>query len=192
MLTLGRVTVHPGFWGMLVLAKLIGAGEVLPLAALAALCHEMGHLAALRLAGATVEGISFTGVGVEIRADTRYLPYGKDILCTIAGPAVNLALALILSRVSGDYLFAGANLLQGLFNLLPVPGLDGARALYLLLSWILDPMRADTLCHIVAVCIAAGLCMTALYLVLFCHSGIFLLIAALGVLKNALREECGK
>lgn len=192
MLTLGKITIHPGFWGMLILAKFVGAEGVLPLAALAALCHELGHLVALRLVGATVQGICFTGFGAEIRADTRYLSYGRDILCTAAGPAVNLILALLLARVSGDYLLAGANLLQGLFNLLPVPGLDGARLLHLIISWCLDPIWADRICRVVECSVAAALCIAALYFVLFCGGGLFLLLAALGILKGTLRDECGK
>ena len=64
MLTLGRVSVSPGFWGLLFFSLCIGAGEVLPLVGMAALCHEMGHLVALVLFGAAVEGINFTCFGV--------------------------------------------------------------------------------------------------------------------------------
>ena len=44
-----RLTVTGGFWAMLALALLAGAGDVLPLVLLAALCHELGHLGALTL-----------------------------------------------------------------------------------------------------------------------------------------------
>lgn len=54
-------------------------GGVLPLVLLSALCHELGHLAALRLAGTEVELLRLTAFGAEIRADTRYLPYPKEI-----------------------------------------------------------------------------------------------------------------
>ena len=81
---------------MLLMALVAGAGEVLPLVALSALCHELGHLTALKLVGAKVEQIRLTAFGAEIRADTRYLSYGREIFCTLAGPAVNLFLAVVL------------------------------------------------------------------------------------------------
>ena len=125
----GKLEIGWGFAAMVLLALLAGAGSVLPLVLLSALCHELGHLAALRLAGTEVELLRLTAFGAEIRADTRYLPYPKEILCTLAGPAVNLVLALVFARIAGDYVLAGANLLLGVFNLLPVPSLDGGRAL---------------------------------------------------------------
>ena len=192
MLTLGRVTVTPGFWGLLAFSLCIGAGEIIPLVGMAALCHEMGHLVVLRLFGADVEGISFTGFGVEIQADTRRLSYGKDILCTLAGPAVNLVLALVFARVSKDYLRSGANLLQGMFNLLPVSGLDGSRASHLALSWLLDPMRADRICRRVEFCCAALICVVSVCLVLKHHVGLCFLLASVGILRGTFRNKPGK
>ena len=60
---------------------------------------------------------------------------------------MNLCLAFLFARVTGDYLLAGANLLLGGFNLLPVPSLDGGQALHILVSWWLDPMAADAVCR---------------------------------------------
>lgn len=192
MLTLGSVTICPGFWGMLLFSLCIGAGEILPLVGVAALCHEVGHLAALRLFGMHVEGISFTCFGVEIQADTRYLSYGKEIFCTLAGPAVNLLLALIFARVSTDYLLSGANLLQGIFNLLPVSGTDGSRALHLVFCWLSDPVQADRICRRVEVCCAGVFCVLSGYLVLFRHAGLCILMASFGILRGTLWNEPGK
>ena len=139
----GKVEVSRGFPFLLALSLWIGVGEVLPAVVTAAVCHELGHLAALRLAGARVECLRLTASGAEIWADTRFLSYRREILCTLAGPAVNLLLAAVLARVSGDYLPAGANALQGLFNLLPLPHLDGGRALHLLICLLTEPATAD-------------------------------------------------
>ena len=182
----GKLTVTWGFAAMLVLALLAGAGNVLPLVALSALCHELGHLGALRLAGAEVESVRLTAFGAEIQADTRYLPYGREILCTLAGPAVNLVLALVLARAAGDYVLAGANLLLGLFNLLPVPSLDGGRALFLLVSWALDPIAADAASRTVGRCCSLALTAIALVLTLWHGAGLFLLLGALGTLLPQL------
>lgn len=171
-----------GFPALLTLALLIGAGEVLPQVLTAALCHELGHLAALRVFGAPVRRVRLTALGAEIEADTRRLSYGREIFCTLAGPVVNLVLALALSRALGAYVAAGANLLLGCFNLLPVPSLDGGRALWLLVSFLADPMLADRVCRWVGLLTAAALTAGALALVLRQGTGLFLLPAALGTL----------
>ena len=178
----GRLELGWGFAALIVLALLGGAGPALPPVLLAAACHELGHLGGLRLAGAAVERVRLTAFGAEIRADTRYLPYGREILCTLAGPAVNLALALLFSRVSGEYVLAGANLLLGCFNLLPVPSLDGGRVLYLLASWLADPMLADRVCRPVGLGCSVLLTAAALALTLRHGAGLFLLLGAAGTL----------
>lgn len=185
----GKLEVTWGFGCMLLLAVLAGAGSVLPLVALSALCHELGHLGALRLAGAGVERFRLTAFGAEIQADTRYLPYGREILCTLAGPAVNLLLALVLARVAGDYMLAGANLLLGLFNLLPMASLDGGRALFLLVCWWADPVAADQICGTVGLGCALLLAAAALLLTLWHGAGLFLLLAAAGALLPHLFQR---
>lgn len=182
MWKLGKIEVTWGFGCMLLLAVLAGAGSVLPLVGLSALCHELGHLGALRLAGAGVDRFRLTAFGAEIRADTRYLPYGREILCTLAGPAVNLVLALVLARVAGDYVLAGANLLLGVFNLLPMASLDGGRALFLLVSWLADPVAADQICETVGLGCSLVLTAAALLLTLWHGAGLFLLLGAVGTL----------
>ncbi len=182
MWTWGKLELGGGFAALIVVALLAGAGSVLPLALLSALGHELGHLAALRLAGARVERLRLTAFGAEIRADTRYLSYPREIACTLAGPAVNLLLALVLARVTANFAAAGANLLLGCFNLLPVPALDGGRALHLLVSWLWDPMTADRLCRGVGLGCALLLTAAALVMTVRYHAGLFLLLGAAGTL----------
>ena len=176
----GKLSVTWGALGLLALALLAGAGEVLPVVFLSALCHELGHLTALALVGAPLEEIRLTAFGAEIRADTRYLPYGREIFCTLAGPAVNLALAVVLARAVGNYLLAGANLFLGVFNLLPLLSLDGGRALHLAISWGADPLLADRVCRWVGLLCGGALTAGALVLVARHGTGLFLLLGALG------------
>lgn len=178
----GKLTVTWGFGAMLLVAYLAGAGSVLPLVMLSAVCHELGHLGGLRLAGAAVERVRLTAFGAEIRADTRRLSYPREIACTLAGPAVNLLLALAFGRLGGHYTAAGANLLLGCFNLLPVPALDGGRALHLLVSWLLDPPAADRVCRAVGLSCALALTGAALVLTVRYQAGLFLLLGAAGTL----------
>ena len=186
------MSVTPGFFVFLGGALLCGAWEILPLVFLAAMLHEMGHLLALRLFGVTVEVISFTAFGVKIQADTRFLSYGKDLICTLAGPMMNIAAALLFSRVAGNYLLAGANILQGCFNLLPMTGLDGARALHLLVSWWSDPICADRVCRMVElICALVGV-LLSVYLVIYHRTGGFLLFAMVGIFVSIWRDMRAK
>ena len=188
----GKLEIGWGFAAMVLLALLAGAGGVLPLVLLSALCHELGHLAALRLAGTEVELLRLTAFGAEIRADTRYLPYPKEILCTLAGPAVNLILALLVARLCKDYLFAGANAILGVYNLLPVDGLDGGRALFLLLSWCTEPFTALRVSRAVNLIVMALLLGASVLLLYRTGGGLFCLLAAAGMaaaqLSRALRR----
>lgn len=186
MLRLGKLELGWGFPVLAAAALLAGAGEVLPAVVLSALGHEMGHLLALYLAGAGVEWVRLTAFGAEIRADTRYLSYPREILCTLAGPAVNLALAVLLGRIAGDAVAAGVNLTLGVFNLLPVPALDGGRILHLLVSWCRDPMAADRVCRWVGLVCAGLLTAGALWVTLRYHAGLFLLLGAAGTLLPQL------
>lgn len=192
MLRLGKLRITGGFFCLITVSLLAGAGEVLPLVFLAAFLHEMGHIVALRAARIGVEEICLTAFGAEIRADTRFLPYWKDILCTLAGPWTNIFVGLLFARVSGDYLFAGANLLQGVFNLLPLAGLDGMRAMHLAISWGVDPITADRVCRSVEIVCSSVLLAVSVYFMVAHRVGAFLLLAAGGIFGNAVRGWRGK
>lgn len=182
----GKIELDVSFPAMLVLAWVAGAGAVLPVIGGAALCHELGHFTALYAAGAKIERIRLTAFGAEILADTRFLPYGREILCTLAGPATNLLLAVLLAQWAGAYLAAGANLLLGCFNLLPVSSLDGGRALYLAVSWAFGPLTADVVSRWIGLTTSFALTIGAAWMVLRHQAGLFFLFGALGTLLPQL------
>jgi len=63
----------------------------------------------------------------------KQLSYAGELLAVLAGPGINLALAVVCAGGGEAWqLFAGANLVLGIFNLLPLPGLDGGRIICLL------------------------------------------------------------
>lgn len=143
-----KITVS--VWAALLLAVFAVCTSPVVLAAvlLAALCHEWGHYGVLRCCGAAVEEIRISLYGAQIRlAERPVLSYGRELLAVLAGPIVNIALALLLARCGawGDvfFLLSGAQLVLGGFNLLPVRPLDGGSALWLALAWGSDPVAAD-------------------------------------------------
>lgn len=80
----------PGFWLLLALSLLAGAGTVLPLVLLASLCHELGHVAAWLGRGPKWSGSVSPPLERNCVPTPAYMPYGRELLCTLAGPAVNL------------------------------------------------------------------------------------------------------
>lgn len=180
-----RLEVTPGFFLTLLVSLTGSAGQVLPVVLSAAVCHELGHLAALRLAGAGVERFRLTAFGAELRSDTRYLPYGRELACVLAGPGVNLLFGVLLARL-GHYTPAGAHVVLGLFNLLPVSELDGGRALHLLVSWLTEPVTADRVCTWVGAAAALAFTGVCVYLTADSGGGLFLLLTAFGVLLRQI------
>ena len=130
---LGRVEVSPGALILAAWLNYVDDQGILPCALISCALHELGHLWALKLLRVPVKGIRITAVGAEIMMDGE-LSYWGELFAALAGPAVNLLLAAALCRLPGGGMAAGLNLVLACFNLLPVRGLDGGRALQCLLS----------------------------------------------------------
>ena len=69
--------------------------------------------------------------------------YWQEGVSALAGPGVNLVLALIFSGFKPGLTFSGLNLMLALFNMLPVGRLDGGRALRCTLAMLAGPDLAD-------------------------------------------------
>jgi stage IV sporulation protein FB len=134
--------LHPLF--VLVMLASVATGRFLELATLfvIVLWHELGHMAAARRFGWTVREVKllpFGGVMEVEEAGT--LPVREEVWVAIAGPMQNAVLAAAgwLLGLAGwvdmgwSDDFVRANVLIGLFNLLPVLPLDGGRILQ---AWI--------------------------------------------------------
>lgn len=138
-----------------------GAGLVWNLAAVVALfvcvvLHELGHSFTAMHYGVGVPRILLMPIGGMAEMDRIPREPGRELLITLAGPAVNFVLAgLLWLVVRGDYqsvplysfkgmlwqLFA-ANLIMGLFNLVPVFPMDGGRIFRALLATRLPYLKA--------------------------------------------------
>lgn len=101
----------------------------------AAIFHELCHLAAIYALGETVYGIRLTGMGAVMV--TPPMEPGKELICALAGPVGGLMLLALSGSVPMLALWA---LFHSVYNLLPVYPLDGGRALSCLLA-LLWPQR---------------------------------------------------
>lgn len=130
---------------------------------LAALLHELGHFAALRVYGIPVRRVDLEPMGARIVYDDALCPLGASAWIAVSGALVNLfvcmAVSLFLALAGGGtyqlplLFFAVANGFLALLNLLPLETLDGGRLLLSVLLLRLPPERsgdAERICHTVS------------------------------------------
>lgn len=172
-------------------AYIFGAGLVmlLPLdwlaaALAAAFFHEICHLAAIFLLGGRILQIRIGIGGAAI--ETELPGRGKELLCSLAGPAGSFLLVLLCHLFPKLAICAG---IQGLFNLLPVYPLDGGRALRCGLA-LLWPKKADKIGARTEIAALGALAVIAITGAVRYSLGLTpLLVGILLILKAILRKK---
>ena len=135
----GKLEIRGSFCLMAAWLNYLDRQQVVPMAMLACLFHELGHYWAILALGGDVKLIRLTGVGAEMSLAAP-LGYWREGVAALAGPGVNLALALVFCRWEWGAVFAGLNLALACFNLMPVFPLDGGRAAGAVLSLLFGPV----------------------------------------------------
>ena len=124
------------------------------------------------------------------------LSYGSEMLVFLAGPLMNLILAFLLGyaghRCAVLYPMAGAQLVLGVFNLLPVRPLDGGNMFWIITAWITEPFTADRITEIVGFMTATALLALGIWLTFWLGGSPFLLVAAIGLMIGNLRKYACK
>lgn len=124
----GRLCVRDGFWVLLAALHLVDETGVLPWFLLAAAVHEAGHMLVLHLGGGRLNRLTLGICGAVISCRLPEGRCARGAVC-LAGPAASFALAAAAMHM-GQTVLAGASILLGFFNLLPMPPLDGGMALH--------------------------------------------------------------
>ena len=119
--------------GVVYLLLYFDASGFLRLGLLAAILHELGHIFVYCIQQRHLPVIEVTMTGFCMRTAGERLSPRQRLVLAAAGPAVNFLLAGVwalrlaqAATIRGSAFWA-ANLLTGLFNLLPVPPLDGVQ-----------------------------------------------------------------
>ena len=119
--------------GVVYLLLYFDASGFLRMGLLAAVLHELGHIFVFCIQQRHLPVIEVTMTGFCMRTAGEKFSLRQRFVLAAAGPAVNFALAGVwavrlaqAATIRGSAFWA-ANLLTGVFNLLPVPPLDGAQ-----------------------------------------------------------------
>lgn len=122
-------------------------GVILPLL-FAVFMHEIGHLFMMYLRESAPKRIKLIPASVQITKSFTS-NYKSDILISLSGPALNVFLFLVFyfnykchQNISTLYI-ALLNLIIGVFNLLPIKGLDGGTIFYCILCKYINVNKAE-------------------------------------------------
>ncbi|MBR2315285.1 MAG: hypothetical protein IKA56_01445 [Clostridia bacterium] len=139
---------------------------------------------AMLILGYDIKRLTFTAVGIRLdKRENTAASYTDEIIVSIAGVAVNMLLCLLFFLIYGytgiilARNIAVVNLLVGMFNLLPVEALDGARALYYVLLKRLTPERADRVIIYTSLITVFLMVISAFYLFYLSGANLSLVIA---------------
>lgn len=155
--------------------------------------HEFGHIAMARHFGVKTPQVILSPIGGIASMERLPEKPGQELLVAIAGPLVNVAIALLLVLIfglslsgAGDFDHASlagrlliVNVMLVLFNLVPAFPMDGGRVLRAVLAMRLGPQRATAIAARVGqgfavVFIVAGLMWNPILMLV----GVFIFFAA--------------
>ena len=135
---IGKIFIGLDFILILSLLYIIDTEKVLHLALAAAIIHELGHIAAIKLCGGRIDTVCLRAFGAQINMKLYpMLSYKREIIIALAGPFAG-AIFGALSSLCGNYTLAGFNIVLTVFNLLPALPLDGGRAVKFLALLLFD------------------------------------------------------
>lgn len=135
-----KFKIHPLSLIFLPLAVMICGAEKSLLMLTAVIIHEIGHIIIITVSGQKIMSVTLLPCGLDISREGKS-SYLTDAAVYIFGPLFNFIFSSLFIFLYPP-LFP-ANIAFGIFNLLPVPPLDGGCALRALLRHITDIVTAD-------------------------------------------------
>lgn len=163
--------------------------------------HELGHAVAAMRYGIRTRDIILLPIGGLARLERMPTKPGQELVVAIAGPLVNVAIAVALGiwlTVTGTLVPAGqvgltagpfferllvVNIGLVIFNLLPAFPMDGGRILRSLLAMRLGPLKATRIAVVI------GKAMAGLFAILGIFFNPFLLLIAFFIWTGASQER---
>jgi Zn-dependent protease/CBS domain-containing protein len=161
------------------------------------LAHEFGHIFTARAFGVPTPDVTLLPIGGVARLARIPEKPSEEFLVAIAGPLVNVVIAIVLMRIAPTHLSAAhlaamespkgsmvewlaeANLFLAVFNMIPAFPMDGGRVLRALLAVRLGHVRATEIAASIGQWVAFGLGFLGLfYAPMLIFIAIFVYLAA--------------
>jgi len=177
---------------------------------LCVLLHEFGHVFAARRYGVQTPDVTLLPIGGVARLERIPEKPGQELVVALAGPAVNVAIAIVLvlalGGVSGlateltnprlslwERLLA-ANIFLAVFNMIPAFPMDGGRVLRALLAYRMGYARATGIAATVGQGIAFALGLFGLFTgnALLVFIAFFVYLGAAGEAAAVQTREAGR
>ena len=194
-----RIKLNLNIFLFIVLFFLTGQLEIYALVMIFALIHELSHLLCGVLLGFKTNTLKIMPFGFSIEFESVTEDYNKKvgksnilsvkkILVALAGPLMNLSLAIlgVLLKVKMNIVYS--NFLIFIFNLLPIYPLDGGRVLKNVLKIFVGNRKANTYTNIVTNAVTILLTMLASILIIM-HKNIAILVILIVIWGLTIKEN---
>lgn len=151
-----KIYISPLFLLWLTTLLIIDKTGQIGIMLLCCLCHEAGHLLVMTASKCPPVSMDFFPFSIDVKKPKNPLPLVFELAIHMGGIAANFVICflgfLFFSRCKSDrlFVFSVSNLSVGLFNLLPVSGLDGGNFLCCLLNSTC-PRLSHKICKTVSV-----------------------------------------
>ena len=148
---MGKVKVHIwfSFFAVICLFLAIGQNSWGLWCISASILHELGHLAAFLYKGCPPLELHFEYSGIRLVPKKQFYPMRQEVFFLVSGSAVNFFCFLILWFLKLP-VPAFFHLVLGVFNIMPLQGLDGGQILRLLLERALGPRTGENVTVIIS------------------------------------------
>lgn len=190
MTSIGKIRLSVSFWFLagLSLFSILDSSFLVSFLLCTVLLHECTHLAAMRLYGARIRAIELHLYGAKIDADLSAITSGQRICVYLCAPLCNLLIGGAAVLADASSMFGILNLCMGMFQLIPLPPLDGGNAA----AEVFTGASAARFQRVIAAVLLTGIGIAAA-LLCFYRKNITLMVSILYLaIQSAKRRETWK
>ena len=185
-----KTKIRFGFFSLLiVITMIVTSNEFTYISLLAALIHEIGHIAAAKIFKIKLTEMKFDLLGARLVVSKNIISYSKEIILCACGPLFNFLSATIIYTLSSHLViknykidfFIFASLSLGILNLLPIKTFDGGRIIEALLCFIIEPSTSKKTVEILSFITVFLLWSISVYFLLIYSSSLSLFVFSISL-----------